>query len=586
MKRVVWFVLTMAVLLILTAPVYAGTVSNKTAINRQAIRGDEETPNVPYSPTEPGLIAQSPGDTAGTTHYDYQANGSVGNRIAVDGAGTTQMIWMKSPGAIGGVRNIWFNCWSASGFSFPGGTSGTRRTRDGYCQLTLNDQDEAVEVFHNTIGGLVESVFVGIDAFECLGTFSFSRVPNVVSPKQYVWPYIARSGMGDLQVVMPDTHAVVFAYTRSTNGGASWSTLQQVDSISALTPIIVASPVSNKVCMVWSRNVPKARINHTAEVMYLQSTDGRSWDFSGGKVNLTHYNTSSDSLAVLYNVDAIYDYNDNLHFEWHASPLWGAVGADSVNYLTHLFHYNLGTATLSEIATSDSVFYNVAPDGRTFGNYSWHFHDLSLAVQPGTNNIYTTYADYDTADISAGGWPNGDIYMHYSTDGGATWSDRVNLTNSQTPGCNCGECDADDWPSLAEKVDDHLHIEYINDKDAGSIASSEGCETNNPVLYLEVANPAGINDNNQLPKNFTLSQNYPNPFNSSTSIYFDLQKDSHVKLAVYDLTGALVQVLTNSQLKAGPHSITWKADGYPSGVYYYKLNTDRGSLSKKMTLLK
>jgi hypothetical protein len=581
MKKVVWFVFTMAVLLILIAPAYAG-VSKTTIMNNQAIKGDEDPSNVPYIPTEPGLITQSPGDTAGMTHYDYQANGSVGQRIVVDGAGAVHMIWMRTePSYASNNRAIWYNCWSNGSFSFPGGgTSASRKNRDGYCQLTLSSDNVAGEVFHNTAGN--DSVFFGLDAFSCLGTFTFTKVPDRVSSKVYLWPYVTRSGMGDYQVAMPESTANRFVYTRSTDNGITWTALQVVDSIAALTPIVVASPVSNKVCMVWTRDLPKALVTHTTEVMYIQSADGRTWDFTNGKVNLTHYVGSHDSLAALYNVDAIYDYNDALHFEWYASAEW----TDTLSYLTHLFHYNLATQTLSQIALSDSVFINNAPDNRTFGNYSWHFHDISLGVQQGTSNIYTTYTDYDTADVSSGGYPNGDIYMHYSTDNGATWSQRTNLTNSQTPLCDCGDCDADDWPTLAEKVDNFLHIEYINDKDAGAIPQSEGCDTDNPVLYLEVANPVGINDGNQVPRNFTLAQNYPNPFNSATSIDFELQNDSHVKLAVYDLTGGLIQVLNNGQLKAGQHSIIWKADGIPSGVYYYKLTTDKGSIAKKMTLLK
>ena len=584
MKRVVWFVFAMAVLLILITPIYASTVKT-SVLSHKAIKGDEDPSNMPYVPTGPGLIAQSPGDTAGMTHYDYQSNGSIGNRIAVDGVGTIDMIWMRSePSYSSNNRAIWYNCWSGA-WNFPGGgTSSSRRNRDGYCQLALNDQDQAYEVFHNTASQPNDSVWFGVDAFTCTGSFSFVKVPDRLSGKGYLWPYVARSGMGDIQVTMADSQANIFAYTRSTDAGAHWTALQVIDSISALTPIVVASPVSDKVCIVYTRDYNKTLVNgHTSDLMYLQSTDGRTWDFAGGKTNLTNYRTSHDSLACLYDIEAIYDYNDVLHFEWHATKRWSP--NDTISYTTWLFHYNLGTSNLALLGMTDSLWLDTGVTA-PFGNYAWHFHDMSLGVQQGTNNIFTVYTDYDTSDISETGYANGDVYMQASSDNGATWSERTNLTNSPTPGCVCGECDADDWPSLAEKVDNALHIEYINDKDAGAIPQSQGCDTDNPVLYLEVANPLSIDDNNQLPKNFTLNQNYPNPFNSSTSIDFELQKDSHVKLAVYDITGGLIQILSNSQLKAGQHSIIWKADGVPSGVYYYKLSTDRGSIAKKMTLLK
>ncbi len=44
---------------------------------------------IPYSIT----IAQSPGEVAGYTEYDYQTNGSSGQRIAVDDLGRAHVCW-------------------------------------------------------------------------------------------------------------------------------------------------------------------------------------------------------------------------------------------------------------------------------------------------------------------------------------------------------------------------------------------------------------------------------------------------------------------------------------------------------------
>jgi hypothetical protein len=82
--------------------------------------------------------------------------------------------------------------------------------------------------------------------------------------------------------------------------------------------------------------------------------------------------------------------------------------------------------------------------------------------------------------------------MNYSADGGATWSEPENITNSPTPGCWPMECDSDHWPTLNEVVDDSLYITYINDKDAGGIPQSEGVDTENPVMYLAIPNPATV----------------------------------------------------------------------------------------------
>jgi hypothetical protein len=106
-------------------------------------------------------------------------------------------------------------------------------------------------------------------------------------------------------------------------------------------------------------------------------------------------------------------------------------------------------------------------------------------------------------------------------------------------------------------------------------------------LYLAYPNPVtGIEDDPEMPAGFSLAQNYPNPFNARTSIEFELDEKSNVRLAVYDITGAEVEVLHTGDLDAGGHSIGWDAADFASGVYYYSLTTSSGSQTRKMTLLK
>ena len=94
-----------------------------------------------------------------------------------------------------------------------------------------------------------------------------------------------------------------------------------------------------------------------------------------------------------------------------------------------------------------------------------------------------------------------------------------------------------------------------------------------------------------VPSDFALYQNYPNPFNPKTNIRFDLSKSSHAKLIVYDILGKEVAILVNEKLGAGSYEVDWPAptgDGsdFTSGVYFYKLITDKYVDVKKMLLLK
>jgi hypothetical protein len=90
----------------------------------------------------------------------------------------------------------------------------------------------------------------------------------------------------------------------------------------------------------------------------------------------------------------------------------------------------------------------------------------------------------------------------------------------------------------------------------------------------------------EVPSKFSLSQNYPNPFNPTTTIKFDIPKSSEVKISIYDITGKELEVLVNEKLQAGTYQTTWNASNFSSGVYFYRLQTEDFSETKKLILLK
>lgn len=88
------------------------------------------------------------------------------------------------------------------------------------------------------------------------------------------------------------------------------------------------------------------------------------------------------------------------------------------------------------------------------------------------------------------------------------------------------------------------------------------------------------------PASYDLKQNYPNPFNPSTNIEFNIAKNSKVKVTVFDMLGKNVAALIDQNLNAGSFKVEWSAENFPSGVYYYKLETENFSETKKMLLIK
>lgn len=89
-----------------------------------------------------------------------------------------------------------------------------------------------------------------------------------------------------------------------------------------------------------------------------------------------------------------------------------------------------------------------------------------------------------------------------------------------------------------------------------------------------------------IPSKISLKQNYPNPFNPSTSISFELPKQSKINLSIFDMLGRKVLVLANGIRSSGVHTIIWDAGQQSSGVYFYRLEVGKEVFTKKMLLIK
>ena len=90
----------------------------------------------------------------------------------------------------------------------------------------------------------------------------------------------------------------------------------------------------------------------------------------------------------------------------------------------------------------------------------------------------------------------------------------------------------------------------------------------------------------EIPERYTLCQNYPNPFNPATTINYTVPKNSHVKLTVYNMLGQVVSVLVDGFQAQGSYNVKWDAHHLPSGLYFYRLETEGFTATKKMLLQK
>lgn len=136
---------------------------------------------------------------------------------------------------------------------------------------------------------------------------------------------------------------------------------------------------------------------------------------------------------------------------------------------------------------------------------------------------------------------------------------------------------------------------YYNNKSSLNLADSVHVTMPSNIPNIDFNFPSAVGDEenqpNARPTEFELSQNYPNPFNPGTQIEYTLQKRAQVNLEIYNLLGQKVKTLVDDYQSVGAHQILWDGKNeqdksVASGIYFYKLEVNGVSQTKRMVLLK
>jgi len=89
-------------------------------------------------------------------------------------------------------------------------------------------------------------------------------------------------------------------------------------------------------------------------------------------------------------------------------------------------------------------------------------------------------------------------------------------------------------------------------------------------------------------EDFSLLQNVPNPWSISTSITFTLPKESNVEIVIHSMQGLVLSNLNfdNQKFTEGTYTLNLDSQELNSGIYYYTLKTEYGTLTRSMVLVK
>ncbi|HTN45264.1 MAG TPA: T9SS type A sorting domain-containing protein [Flavipsychrobacter sp.] len=79
---------------------------------------------------------------------------------------------------------------------------------------------------------------------------------------------------------------------------------------------------------------------------------------------------------------------------------------------------------------------------------------------------------------------------------------------------------------------------------------------------------------------------YPNPTTDAATLQFDAIKATSVSIQVVDLTGRVVANVANENVQAGSRKFTINTANLPSGIYNVKIQTESGSQTQRLSVVK
>ena len=345
----------------------------------------------------------------------------------------------------------------------------------------------------------------------------------------------------------------------STDGGLTWS-----------TPVVVSDRKGNAQGGNYSDHAPMPAIGPNGEIyvtwmgpeglMFDKSTDGGiTWldndiNVTGFHINWLVFNVPGIPIVPgfpIINCDLSSGaYNGIIYICWtdersgyNDTDVWLVKSTDG------------GLNWSSPIRVNDDP-----PGKHQF--FAW------MTIDQTNGNLYFVF--YDRRNYTS---VQTDVFMALSKDGGNTF------TNFKV---------SENW--FAINPNNYIG-HYIGVSAHNNIVRPVWTRIDNdyPSLWTAIVDSVTSVDeesNQAVPLDYELSQNYPNPFNPVTKINYHIPELSPVTLKVYDVLGDEIATLVNEEKPAGSYEVKFNAIKLPSGIYFYQLQANGYSNTKKMLLLK
>jgi hypothetical protein len=573
----------------------------------------------------------------GNTYWLEQQNSSVGKMIIRDGLGGAHFTWTKSLDEQNAERHIYFNFCDDDSGDIDDQLAENESIVDagdraGYASIDLYpDGDEmlATSFYHASMSAVMAIDFGrGFGSFDEVMFQLQDRMAVPICTKGTIDrnqnAHIVASSMQMQQEAV--SFGLTIWHAVSNGDPYDWNIGigNDVENTTGLSHRIQASRTSDRVALAWHHNLvgvpaPDRWENSAAHTLnndlyLLESPDGEEWALDE-PFNITRtIPADNDREGLLAFGDTLRPYNDVdlvyvgevVHAVFTTRGFIpdprGAGDPPVIDWTTEesfIWHWDSESDTLTLVA--DGWYENEG----VLSSLNSNVDRPSLAADE-NGNLYCIFRQVSDEDVDDNNVCVGDIMLALSDDAGITWSEPINLTGTIYDDEN-RESDFinENYPSIAESVDDFLHISYIL---VNADAGDNGAEY--PMIYQRIAvedlpevgvlempredftyhnrelNTVDDELVNGQPHDFGINSIYPNPFNSRTSVQVDVPSDAPFTLEVIDISGRQMAILHQGQAAPGRQTFNWNAESYPAGIYFFNLSWEQGSTVRKVALLK
>jgi len=239
----------------------------------------------------------------------------------------------------------------------------------------------------------------------------------------------------------------------------------------------------------------------------------------------------------------------------------------------------------------------------TLGNnlYAGVAHEgIYMSINMGTNWVKTSFpgdawsfAKIDN-NLFAGGFYGG---VFLTTNSGTSWSqiilDGTTVYSMAASGNNVfagtyqsgiylSQNKGVNWNEINQGLPTGITVKAIQVKDGFVFAGTE-----QGIWRRLMSEITGVEkSSSEVPSKYSLQQNYPNPFNPTTTIKYELEKQSFVRMNITNTLGEIVFNAIDEMQPAGVHEYNFNAGHLSSGIYFYQIVAGNYRELKKMVLLR